>query len=350
MVTKKDSALKKINELSRLYSLLPYEQLSIIDDKKLLESTKRVLQDSINTLNVSDKTEYKKIERVVEQMDAFSNIFSLLNVYKSKPKTKEIKDLIKTKFNEILYKKKINQLEEKEYELKSTKRNLKSTLGDLTFSNNNYAGSTKFHKGDNVGGDLLILNENSYKTLDFLLADICGKGTPAAVFANTLSSAYELIEGDLEEKTEKINDYLEKKSDDYSFATGIVGKADFNNMILEYCNAGHNPIYQVSKNKLETHEVPSAPLGLMQGTNFPKKTINANAGDYIVLYTDAFTEAKNNKGEMLEDKFKDVVYQTVQDNYGAEPLEIKEKIIKNVEQLGYVPTDRDDSTLLILKY
>lgn len=153
-----------------------------------------------------------------------------------------------------------------------------------------------------VGGDYFDIIKYSDNYIYFVIADISGKGFPAALLmANLQASIRTLINLNLklQDIIEKVNSLLYLNTGHDKFATVFLAKLDLASSELEYINAGHNPPIIVKHNK-EVHQLTegSLLLGVMEELPYiSSHTIKLDYGDIILIYTDGVSEALNSDNE-----------------------------------------------------
>lgn len=199
-----------------------------------------------------------------------------------------------------------------------------------------------------VGGDFYDFYMLNDSTLAFLIADVSGKGIPAAMFmmkAKTIIK--DLAESGLpiDEIFTKANQKLCENNDTGMFVTSWMGILDLKTGILQFANAGHNPpLIKKSNNKFEFLKTRSGLfLAGMDSIKYKKEEITLMPGDKLFLYTDGITEATNK--EMLlygEKKLENFINNIVDSNPKTLCTEIKKDVdsfVGNIEQF-------DDITML----
>ena len=154
-----------------------------------------------------------------------------------------------------------------------------------------------------VGGDyfdFIKINEN--KILLFI-ADVSGKGMPAALIMASLQSALHIIAHDdysLINLLNKLNKLLFNNTSSDKFVSAFIAVLNTDENSLKYINAGHNPPLFVSKNEIKLLEKGGLILGLTDDyIDYESEEIFLNKGDIILAYTDGVTEAGigNNREE-----------------------------------------------------
>ena len=211
----------------------------------------------------------------------------------------------------------------------------------------------EMHPAKEVGGDfydMFLIDENH---LAFNIADVSGKGVPAALIMmitktlikNTSSNGY-----DVDEIFYRVNNQLAEKNSLCHFVTSWFGILDLKTGVLEFVNAGHNSplIFTKKENKFEYYKTqPNLILAAMENTKYTKHQIKLEPGDKIFLYTDGVTEATNSKEELFgERRLKDYLNTHLADDTKSTIKGLKNEIDKfagNVEQF-------DDITMLELVY
>ena len=151
-----------------------------------------------------------------------------------------------------------------------------------------------------VGGDLYDLYFAAANKLALVIADVSGKGIPAALFMMrakaTIQSCLKSGLG-VVEAVGKANHRLAKDNDLNMFVTAWIGIVDLVTGEVEYVNAGHNPpIVKRADGSVEYLAGRSGPpLAAVDGVGFRPLTLTLKPGDGIVLYTDGVTEATDRR-------------------------------------------------------
>lgn len=203
-----------------------------------------------------------------------------------------------------------------------------------------------------VGGDYFDIAKTPDNGTIFAIADVTGKGVPAALLmANLQSMLHILLPVDitLSEATERINDLLFKNTPSDKFITFFWGKYMIEHSIFQYVNAGHNPPLLLRNDTSEFEELNEGGLllGAMQTISpYVQTDIKLNPGDLLVCYTDGVNEAFDPKGieEYGEERLKACIL--------AHRKKKAALILKEIDADVNQYTDRnfqDDLTLLIIK-
>lgn len=201
-----------------------------------------------------------------------------------------------------------------------------------------------------VGGDFYDFFMLDSHTLVFLIADVSGKGVPAALFMMKAKiEIHSLMEAstDVAEAFTEVNRRLCEANDSGMFVTAWMGKLDLSTGELTFANAGHNPpLIKRANGKYEYLRVerPNFFLAGMEGIRYRKNRLNLYPGDKIYLYTDGVTEACD-----IDDRlFGEERLLTSLNNLGeyVSPQETCEAISKTLRIYAAGAEQSDDITML----
>jgi phosphoserine phosphatase RsbU/P len=151
-----------------------------------------------------------------------------------------------------------------------------------------------------IGGDFfdLVYTANG---LSLIVADVSGKGVPAAVVASILQGMlYSQLARDsaLPEMIAAVNRFLCEKVGGHRYATLVVARL-LESGELELINCGHVPPLLVSGDTITRLEDGNLPVGLVPGVEFHAARFHLKPGDRLLLVTDGVTEAEDAKGEFF---------------------------------------------------
>ncbi len=164
-----------------------------------------------------------------------------------------------------------------------------------------------------VGGDFYDFFLIGQEKLAFLIADVSGKGIPAALFmmiAKSLIKGYAESGRSADEIFTLANEKLCESNDAGMFVTAWLGIINLNTGELEYANAGHNPpLVKKANGGFEYLNLPSGfVLAGMEGIKYRKNKTLLKKGDRIYLYTDGVTESTNEAEALYgEDRLRKVL-------------------------------------------
>ena len=204
-----------------------------------------------------------------------------------------------------------------------------------------------------VGGDFYDFYFTGPKTLTFLVADVSGKGVPAAMFmmrAKTLLKSAAQTGKPLADVVAETNDALCEGNEATMFVTAWVGQIDVETGLVTYVNAGHNPpvVRTGGATDYLREERPGLVLGAMAGVPYRAHALTLAPGDAIYLYTDGVTEQPNAAGELFgEARLLDILKAT-----GTEPDQkaLLGDVLKAVSAYAGAVEQADDCTQLALRF
>lgn len=203
-----------------------------------------------------------------------------------------------------------------------------------------------------VGGDFydfFFINENEFM---FLIADVSGKGIPAALFmmtVKTLVSNLSLFGYSPKELIEQINKKVCENNKQGFFVTMLAEIININTGKMTLMNCGHNPpLIKRQNGKYEFLNLPSnVPLGIFEDTEFDLYETTMNYGDLIYTYTDGVTEATNTNNEIYGEER---LCNCLNDIYSTNPEDIMQKVKMSIQEYIDSAPQSDDVTMLIFKY
>lgn len=165
-----------------------------------------------------------------------------------------------------------------------------------------------------VGGDFYDIFPLDARHVFFVMADVCGKGLPAALFmvrAIAALRAQSAHAGCMPDHASRVvgelNEQLCTHNDAQQFLTAFCGILDLDTLTLSYVNAGHNPpLLAVEGGPFEYLAEPINPIvGMIEGLAYRAGEVRLGAGGMLLLYTDGVTEAENAQVDMLgEERLK----------------------------------------------
>ena len=152
--------------------------------------------------------------------------------------------------------------------------------------------------------DFFLLDEN---TLGLVVADVSGKGVPAALFmavARTLLRNIATVTRDPGEILKRCGQMLSQDNAGTMFVTCFLGVYDFRTGVLSHANAGHPPPYRIdAQGNVTVFGEPTGTLmGIFPDADYGTLQTQLDPGDRLVLFTDGVTEAEAPDGSMLEEE------------------------------------------------
>ncbi|MFG1480226.1 SpoIIE family protein phosphatase [Xanthobacter sp. V4C-4] len=204
-----------------------------------------------------------------------------------------------------------------------------------------------------VGGDFYDYFMIDESTLGFVVADVSGKGVPAALFmaiSRTLLRSTALFERSPAGCIRRLNDLLAVENEQMLFVTVLYGVIDLDTGRVSYVNAGHNLPYRVTRAG-EVTTVPSTrgmAVAVLEGFVYAQGTLDLEPGDTLFLYTDGVTEAFDVDEQAYgEDRLETLLKSGASD--WSVP-ELSERVLASVHVFERGAPQADDITCLTLRY
>ncbi len=207
-----------------------------------------------------------------------------------------------------------------------------------------------------VGGDFfdvvpLEIMPMSKNQTGIMIADVSGKGVPAALFM-ALSRIVVRVTATWFRKPSEVlsfaNPIIATNSRTGMFVTlfyGIINNAE---KTLTYVNAGHNPplVYRCQTDTLEELEATGIAVGALEDAVYTQRSITLATGDLVILYTDGITEAVNDREEMYD---LPRLMALIKEKRLSSPQEIVDAIISSVFAFSRNQPQFDDITLMVVR-
>jgi sigma-B regulation protein RsbU (phosphoserine phosphatase) len=202
-----------------------------------------------------------------------------------------------------------------------------------------------------VSGDLFDLAAIDESTLGLVIGDVSGKGAGAAIMMSLVLAgfrAYKKTRLAVCEVVARLNNLLEESVSDGRYASLFYALLSTHKDQLTFTNAGHNPPYLFRSNgSIEELSGGGIILGFMANQVYKHKKVPFKKGDLLLSYTDGITEAMNINGEEFgEERLKEIVKK----NHHLSSLELKNKILTEVDNFTKSDHISDDRTIVIVKY
>lgn len=202
-----------------------------------------------------------------------------------------------------------------------------------------------------VGGDFYDFFHLSDHRLGLVIADVAGKGVPAALFmalSRTTIRTVAAAGGGPATTLAEANSLLIKDSHSKMFLSAFYALIETDTGRLTYASAGHNwPLWwQAERSQCESLSAKGILLGVLDEISLEEQSIQVAPGDTVVFYTDGVTEAMNANHELFGEER---LQATVAANAAAGATQTMAAIVEAVQDFtGNVPQS-DDFTLCVMK-
>src|SRR5215831_13657143 len=200
-----------------------------------------------------------------------------------------------------------------------------------------------------VGGDFFDYFDAAGNLFVFAVADVSGKGMPAALLAaqtqGIFSTRAEVMESPAQVMTQ-VNRTLSRRSTK-GFVTMACAVLDEGGKLVS-CNAGHNPpLVLRADGKIDVLEVGGLMLGPFENATFGEQATELGPGDAVVIYSDGVTECTDPSGEFYGE---DRVYACLRECTGLSANGVLERIFRAVSEFSGDAPQADDITVLVVRY
>ena len=208
-----------------------------------------------------------------------------------------------------------------------------------------------------VGGDFydaFLIGDSGPEAgkLAFLVADVSGKGVPAALFMmKAMAHVRRELQSGLEvgQAVESANRQLKAGNATCMFVTMWVGVLDYGTGHVDYVNAGHNPplLWQEGSGWCWLRDRSGLPLGLRANMRYKTCSLDCAAGDKFLLYTDGVTEAVDSDDEMYGEPRLEAMAEASSTEH---PEALVKAVHDDVERFSQGTEQFDDITILSLEF
>jgi sigma-B regulation protein RsbU (phosphoserine phosphatase) len=211
---------------------------------------------------------------------------------------------------------------------------------------------------EEMGGDFFDIFTLDSDHIGFFIGEVAGRGIPAAIFmtiTRTLLHTFALKLKSPASCFEKINKLLLAKPIDFAiFLSAFYGILNTKTGIVQYCNAGHRPLFILPKDKKirEIGRYEGIPLAVTEDpaslkVKFEDKEFQLKSGETMALYTSGTVQIQNSASEMYsEDRLK----ASLLENSSLAPKELVFAIKNDLLNFSNGAPQINDVTLFCLRY
>jgi len=206
-----------------------------------------------------------------------------------------------------------------------------------------------------VGGDYYDYFNLPDGRFGVVVGDVSGKGASAALYMSQLKGMLQAgakHHRSIRDLVIEVNAITFQNLAAQSFITLMCGAFEVASRQLSLVRAGHPPLihYSASENVCRQHLPRGLGLGLENGPIFKNELeeikLKFSPGDIFVFYTDGLSEARDERGDELETSWMERI---IQANGCAPAIDMRQKIISQLQQLATADSPKDDMTLVVVK-
>lgn len=203
-----------------------------------------------------------------------------------------------------------------------------------------------------VGGDYYDIIRISHEEYLFAIADVSGKGMPAALLMSNLQAGLHSLASEpytLDQTTSKLNKLIHRNTSVEKYITFFVMKLNLNSGEFQYVNAGHNPPYLFNGSPEPVSlEDGGIILGMMPEAPYQLGRGKLNPGELLVLFTDGVTEAMNADEEEFSESGVISFFQNQTHHFSSKKL--NESLLNALNTFSKEdPNLSDDITILTIR-
>ena len=210
-----------------------------------------------------------------------------------------------------------------------------------------------------VGGDYYdFINFDNSSQLGLAIADVAGKGMPAALLMSTVQATLRSLtarngsnapHAELSSIVSKLNRLLFNTTNGEHYVTFFYATFDEATQRLTYVNAGHNPpLYLQADSDLEVRQLTSGGLvaGAFEHAKYEQETVQMKSNDLLFLYTDGLSEALNVEGEEFG---TNRIMDTLKSIKTLSADQIRDVVVRRVKEWCTGMSLYDDLTFVVMK-
>jgi sigma-B regulation protein RsbU (phosphoserine phosphatase) len=203
---------------------------------------------------------------------------------------------------------------------------------------------------EEVSGDFFDYIPITEGNWGLVIADVSGKGMPAALIMASLRAALWTEARNtyaIAEVMSRINDFLYDSLGETEFVTAVYGVVDLARSVFTYSGAGHfAPIVAGEDGAVDLLEEGGLPLGAFAGVGYPEGRRELGPGDVMLLYTDGAVEALSPDGEEFG---RERLTEALLAVRGEPARRIRTELVEEIRRFTRRPDFADDLTFVVLK-
>src|SRR6201987_1975147 len=202
-----------------------------------------------------------------------------------------------------------------------------------------------------VSGDYYDYIPINAHTIQLVIADVAGKGVPAAILMSATAAAMQLEanqERNMLELVARLNTEICSVSDGERYVTLLLAEIDANKRIVRYVNSGHIPglLFRAQTGTVTYMNSCCPPIGMFAKEPLELTSEGLVTGDVLVFYTDGVTEAENASEEEFGVERLSAI---VQRDFSLSAEELVANILAGAASFCAEVGFQDDVTILVVK-
>jgi sigma-B regulation protein RsbU (phosphoserine phosphatase) len=209
----------------------------------------------------------------------------------------------------------------------------------------------ELHPAREVGGDFYDFYILDDEWFSFIIADVSGKGVPAALFmavSKTLIRSHAISARSTANIMTNVNNELSADNKESMFVTAFMVMFNYTTGEMIYTNAGHNPpfIKRANGSVEQLKERHGPVIGAREGLIYKEETLKLSKDDIVLLFTDGVTEAEDPSNRLYGDN---ALHHLIEQDETKDIKSIITNILLSVKEHEAGTDQSDDITLLGFK-
>lgn len=200
-----------------------------------------------------------------------------------------------------------------------------------------------------VSGDYFNLIDHKDGTMSFAVADVIGKGIPAALAMSMIKFGMDSYGNSQlpSDGLKRLNRVVEKNVNQDMFVTMFYALYEEMNHLLYCSSAGHEPgyVFRAEQDEFEEIDVRGRVLGVRQLERYKQQEIPIYLNDLIIIFTDGVTEIRDENGKFIDINYLLDFIHKYKDLHPQDIVQLLYEELLGIQKSG----KRDDLTILIIK-
>ena len=203
-----------------------------------------------------------------------------------------------------------------------------------------------------VGGDFYDFIKLDDSRLIVAIADVMGKGIPAALMMGCFRGALraytdvECSSENMERIISRLNEAACSECGSGEFISLFYGIIDVKDMVITYCNCGHEPAVLIRQGQMIELDKGGLVLGVDKEASYEIETVSLEDGDCLVFYTDGLSDAANFDGEFWG---REKLFETAKMFTSGSAKRMVKNILAYRRRFVGLAGQIDDTTIIVVK-
>ncbi len=206
-----------------------------------------------------------------------------------------------------------------------------------------------YHPSLELSGDFYDFIDLGRGDVGFTIADVVGKGLPAALIMASVRSAlrvYAAGQTDIRHIISSVNQHMCRDTLPGEFVTAFYGRLDARGRRLTYVNAGHDPPLMLRGDSLRELGTGGMVIGVIPDAEYDQESIDLQPNDIIVFYTDGVVDALDFEGHSFG---RERLRKSVFKYRNCSANEMAQQIKWDTRRFAGLAEQNDDITLVVAK-